>query len=291
MPILLERGGSTNIPTEVQRWQYFLLTRGFTSVGTVDADFGSLTEGATKDFQAAEGIAKTGKLDVATHARAVARGYRDLNASHYSSIPGTFPQPPAGLSSPSNSARNSSLGCFKFRQRTMPPRNSREDIDIEASCDGTVADWEATNIVFVTLGDLAHVPGMGTGGRLRVHRALSHKVTDLIAAWKAADLLHLVIGCAGAFNARYKRGTSGLTAAGHGTKRSDATGSLSNHSWGSAFDINVPQNPFGGLPARIGRKGCVRELVPIANAQGWYWGGHFTKRDGMHFEFAAFDDL
>jgi hypothetical protein len=32
----------------------------------------------------------------------------------------------------------------------------------------------------------------------------------------------------------------------------------------------------------------VRELVPIANAFGFYWGGHFGagRVDGMHFEVA-----
>jgi hypothetical protein len=31
----------------------------------------------------------------------------------------------------------------------------------------------------------------------------------------------------------------------------------------------------------------VRELVPIANKHGFYWGGHYSKRaDGMHFEAA-----
>jgi hypothetical protein len=39
-------------------------------------------------------------------------------------------------------------------------------------------------------------------------------------------------------------------------------------------------------PAMIGEKGCVRELVPIANECGFYWGGHFTRKDGMHFEIA-----
>ena len=33
-------------------------------------------------------------------------------------------------------------------------------------------------------------------------------------------------------------------------------------------------------------KGCVRELVPIAHDHGFYWGGHFTRQDGMHFELA-----
>jgi hypothetical protein len=36
----------------------------------------------------------------------------------------------------------------------------------------------------------------------------------------------------------------------------------------------------------MGQKGCVRELVPIANEFGFYWGGHFSRMDGMHFEIA-----
>ena len=48
-------------------------------------------------------------------------------------------------------------------------------------------------------------------------------------------------------------------------------------------------------PAMIGEIGCVRELVPIANECGFYWGGHFGldsngkvigRMDGMHFEIA-----
>jgi hypothetical protein len=36
-----------------------------------------------------------------------------------------------------------------------------------------------------------------------------------------------------------------------------------------------------------GKKGSVRELVPIANKHGIYRGGHFKGRpDGMHFEVA-----
>jgi hypothetical protein len=37
----------------------------------------------------------------------------------------------------------------------------------------------------------------------------------------------------------------------------------------------------------VGEKGSVRELVPIANRWGFYWGGHYNGRpDGMHFEVA-----
>jgi hypothetical protein len=40
------------------------------------------------------------------------------------------------------------------------------------------------------------------------------------------------------------------------------------------------------IPALVGQKGSVREIVPIANEFGFYWGGHFTRKDGMHFEIA-----
>src|SRR5512133_3895662 len=59
---------------------------------------------------------------------------------------------------------------------------------------------------------------------------------------------------------------------------------LSNYAWGTAFDINVAWNRLGTVPALRGERGSVRELVPLANAHGFYWGGHFSRRDGMHFE-------
>ena len=39
-------------------------------------------------------------------------------------------------------------------------------------------------------------------------------------------------------------------------------------------------------PALMGERGCVREMVRIAHENGFYWGGHFTRLDGMHFEVA-----
>ena len=62
---------------------------------------------------------------------------------------------------------------------------------------------------------------------------------------------------------------------------------LSNHAFGTAFDINAALNPRGTRPLLVGKKGSVRELVTIANDHGFYWGGHFVaKPDGMHFEIA-----
>jgi hypothetical protein len=50
------------------------------------------------------------------------------------------------------------------------------------------------------------------------------------------------------------------------------------------FDVNFEWNRMGTVPALRGDKGSVRERVPIANEHGFYWGGHFSRRDGMHFE-------
>lgn len=61
---------------------------------------------------------------------------------------------------------------------------------------------------------------------------------------------------------------------------------LSNHAFGSAFDINAAWNKIGTPPALINQKGAVRDLVGIANENGFYSGWHITRRDGIHFEVA-----
>lgn len=61
---------------------------------------------------------------------------------------------------------------------------------------------------------------------------------------------------------------------------------LSSHAFGIAFDINMQWNMLSTEPALLGHEGSVRELVPIAHDHGFYWGGHFSRKDGMHFELA-----
>jgi len=60
---------------------------------------------------------------------------------------------------------------------------------------------------------------------------------------------------------------------------------LSNHSWGTAIDINPSTNPmksgaYFDMPV---------EIVRVMSEWGFYWGGYFNPPDGdyMHFEFAA----
>lgn len=137
--------------------------------------------------------------------------------------------------------------------------------------------WAADNIVRVSIPQLN---GKKIGnqviqnGVINFHKAGEERLKALWAAWEAAGLLDRILTFEGGYAARYIRGTQ---------NRSPRP--LSNHAWGTAFDINAGTNGFGQEPALMGKTGCVRELVAIANQQGFFWGGHFKgKKDGMHFE-------
>ncbi|MGF6228222.1 hypothetical protein QFZ27_002177 [Inquilinus ginsengisoli] len=285
MAFLLSRGGD-NVAAEVQRWQYFLLRRGITQVGRVDADFGSKTEEATKIFQLQAQLPINGELDSTTLAVAKNYGYTILNSSYYSSKNSqSWPPPPTGLSSPSSAWRNTKFGCFKFSQKAVQFRDRVERIVIHGNCDGTVNDWPHANIIDLPSTAFSHADGFR--GYFRIHRQAKEPLEELLLQWKNADLLHLVISFAGAFDPRYIFGHN----PGDGpqpVKKSSNASKLSNHAFGSAFDVNATQNWIGDVPAICGDKGAVRELVAAANAAGFYWGGHFGggRIDGMHFELA-----
>jgi hypothetical protein len=75
------------------------------------------------------------------------------------------------------------------------------------------------------------------------------------------------IGTAGMFCARFVRGS---------------TTSISNHSWGTAIDLNLN----GQLDLRGNNKvqKGLAQIAPIFNRHQWYWGAGFPKEDAMHFE-------
>lgn len=285
MPFLLSRGGN-NVPAEVQRWQYFLRKQGIAQVGVIDGGFGMNTETATKLFQTRSGVPVTGKLDARTLDVAQTLNYTvKLNNYYTERDSPNFPVKPADLSSPDNTARNEIFKCFKFMQQAMPPRSDREAIVIKGSCDGTDPDWEAAQIVTIDIPQLKFARGYA--GRFRTHRKAAPLFAALFAKWESEDLVHLIMTYEGCYVPRYKRGLNPLPPlGGHGIKKSTdpAGGKLSNHSFGSAFDINASDNGFGATPAICGRRGATRELVEAANSLGVYWGGHFSTKDGMHFE-------
>jgi hypothetical protein len=282
MPFKLSRGGP-NVIADVQRWQYFLRRMGISQAGLIDGDFGLKTETATKFFQVQSGLSSNGKVNDQTLQKAQELGYTILPDDYYTDRAGTaFPAEPNNLESPSNASRNATFTCFKFSQRPLAQRPDAEAIVIKGSCDGTTPDWTAAKIVQIPVPQLKFARGFND--TVRCHKLAAPMVTKLFEAWERADLLHLIMSYEGCFVPRYKRRQAPPGTGGHGEKKSVDVSALSNHSFGSAFDINFPDNMLGEVPALCGRRGSTRELVDAANALGFFWGGHFSTKDGMHFE-------
>lgn len=66
----------------------------------------------------------------------------------------------------------------------------------------------------------------------------------------------------GCFNVRKKRGLT----------------TMSLHSWGIAIDVNAAWNGLNKTPQ------LSAGFVKCFTDAGFYWGGNFKRRDGMHFE-------
>lgn len=254
---ILRRGSEGE---DVRRWQHFLLGQGFLKSG-VDGIFGLLTEAATQALQRQEQLEVDGAVGPLTYAAALKRGF-DLGFADPHGGTSGLDWPPRPTFAPlvSNSEREVIFGKFRY-ERIAP---GRDDIRI-------LGDWVEKNIVTITIPQLRGVEGAPKTGRIRVHTLVQEQMRALFAKWEEKELLQLVKTWEGSFVPRYVRGSSST---------------LSNHTWGTAFDINAQWNPRGAVPALRSREGSVRELVPVANEYGFYWGGHFTRRDGMHFEVA-----
>jgi len=254
---ILRRGSEGE---DVRRWQHFLLGQGVLA-GGVDGVFGPLTETSTRAFQKRMRLKTDGAVGPLTYAAALREGIDLAFTDPQGGTSGAdWPPPPIFGPLVSNLERGEIFGRFRY-ERVSP---STDDIRI-------LGGWEKAHIVTITVPQLRGVPGAPRSGRLRCHRLVQEQFRALFAAWERERLSGLLMSWAGSFAPRFVRGSSRT---------------LSNHAWGTAFDVNVAWNQRGALPALRSRKGSVRELVPLANQFGFYWGGHFTRRDGMHFEVA-----
>jgi len=153
------------------------------------------------------------------------------------------------------------FGEIKYKHTPTP--SNPENISI-------LNDFETKNIIPVVIPQLSKVLA-GSYTSILFHRKGADQLRGFFEALEKQGLLELLLSYGGSYNARLIRGSK--TA-------------LSNHAFGTAFDINMLWNPFNGTPTALGQYGSIRELVPLAHAYGFYWGGHFTRKDGMHFEIA-----
>jgi len=253
MPVKLLKKGSKG--KAVERWQQFLAGIHL-YIGKVDGDFGSLTESATIRLQQANGLMPDGIVGENTYTVAKKYGF-DPNEKTSE----WFPEKP-GFKPLTQKGREKLFG--KFEYEAAPTPNNAEGIRV-------LGDWRRENIVMVDLPELAEATG-GKYTRMQFHRLAEYQLRMLWKEWKEEGLLDRILTYAGAYNPRFIRGSRTV---------------LSNHSFGTAFDINAAWNGLGRVPAKKGQRGSVVELVPAANKWGFYWGGFFSGRpDGMHFEVA-----
>lgn len=174
----------------------------------------------------------------------------------------TFPPAPDFVPLKNTAARQALFGTFQYVLDPQP--DNPEHIRIT---DG----WDKKEIVNVQVTTL-DVAGRKGPFAFPFNRKAAPQLQALWAAWEKAGLLDRILTFDGSFVPRLIRGSQA---------------SLSCHAFGAAFDINAAFNPRDRIPATIDKKGSVRELVTIANAHGFFWGGHFrTRLDGMHFEVA-----
>jgi peptidoglycan hydrolase-like protein with peptidoglycan-binding domain len=253
------RVGSTGL--RVRAWQSFLTGQGF-DPGQSDGQFGEKTRDATRAFQTANKLEPDGVAGRQTLLVAAKLGFELIEEPAEDNTSSNFPTkpsfPPLGPSQ-----RAAIFGSYNFVSAPTP--DNKEAIRI-------LGGWEADHIINVEIPQLRTALGNRAPQTMRFHRLAASQLQGLWQAWENQGLLDRVLAYDGAFVARFIRGSK--------TK-------LSNHAFGTAFDINAQWNGLGQRPALMGQRGCVRELVKTAGEFGFYWGGFFeTRQDGMHFEIA-----
>lgn len=99
--------------------------------------------------------------------------------------------------------------------------------------------------------------------KIRCHKLLVQQFAAAFRAVADADLWGDLHDFAGVYNFRTQRGASKLSA----------------HAFGIAIDVSAAQNPLGEVPKM--HPGVIQAF----EAQGFFWGGRFSRPDGMHFQF------
>lgn len=247
------------VNSDVKKWQYFLTGQNLYS-GIISNNFDLVTQLATIEFQKKYNLNPDGIVGNITAGVAMQLGFGVISDIRGDKTGENFPDKPNFSPLVSNSERELLFGKLTYKSKPLP--DNKENIEI-------TNNWDKDNIVKISVPQLKRIKGTDT---VYFHKKAASQLIKLWNDWENAGLLHYVLTWEGAYHARFVRGSKKT---------------LSNHAFGTAFDINYSWNKLGAVPALVGQKGCVRELVKIANENGFYWGGHFSRKDGMHFEIAV----
>lgn len=244
---------------QVEQWQLFLVGQGLLKVA--DGDFGQTTKEATIQFQKLQGLLADGVVGNSCYGKAMTLGFEVVQDNANDKTSAYWPPKPNFEAVYNDEKRFEMFGKFEY--------TSDEQGNIIV-----IGNWKEENIITIDVPQLKGIDMYGkpkATGSIYFHKKAAAQMQALWAEWEKAGLLHLVKTWNGTYSPRCIRGSQ--------TK-------LSNHAFGTAFDINVKWNGLAKRPALVGEEGSVRELVEIANKLGFYWGGHFSRKDGMHFEIA-----
>lgn len=244
---------------EVARWQILLNKLGY-DVGATDGFFGRRTELATKKFQQDNNLKTDGIAGTKTMAIALKLQENNSKVDIIEKFDDDYPPLPS-FRSISSSELESLFGGFKYKV------NSDNSIVI-------MDRWAERNIKVIEVPQLKGVlnPYINKpiSGKVYFHIKVHDQILSFFNELEVAGIHNDILSWGGSFVPRLVRGS---------TKR------LSNHAFGTAFDINMEWNGLNKQPALMHEKGCVRHIAEIASRFGFYWGGHFRgRKDGMHFE-------
>lgn len=248
----------TDTVNETKKWQYFLFHMKL-YFGPLNGIYNDDVTRATAIFQSNCGLKPTGQLDHLTFQKAVPLGYHIVLSFKGDITTDAFPPVPNLQPLTSSAARKALLGDLQF-VRTPTPQD-KEAIRI-------TNQWDRQHVVKISIPQLIPIKGNDV---VYFHKKGAAQLQALFAVWERNGWLDRILTWEGSYAPRLIRGSRTT---------------LSNHAYATAFDINYQWNRLGMTPALLGQKGCVRELASIAHRFGFYWGGFFKRRDGMHFELA-----
>lgn len=243
----------------VTQWQVFL--RGQSYLINSSGIFDDATVMATKQFQKKHKLEVDGVVGNQTLGKAISLG---LEIVDFSETQISYPAKPSFPPLVNNATRQKLFGPLEFESAPTPKNPEKIHITNQ---------WDKNNIIKIIIPQLLGIEGANVDGSVYFHRKAARQLSALWQALEDRGLLNLVLTYSGDYVPRFVRGKADEQV-------------LSNHAFGTAFDINYSWNKLGTEPATCGVKGSVYKLVPVANEFGFYWGGHFTRRDGMHFEVA-----
>lgn len=134
--------------------------------------------------------------------------------------------------------------------------------------------WESANLVRITPPFKMTYAGNPVSS-IRIHKKCAASLQRVFnAIWEASGKSQAkcdewgVSIFGGTYNYRLTRG---------GNK-------LSSHSWGCAIDLDPARNGFGDATPNFAK---IPQVLKAFAAEGWTWGGKWSKPDGMHWQAAT----